>query len=147
MTREDWKSLHWGELVTLEYGRALRNTPESGPVPVYGTNGQIGWTDRPLCGHPSVIVGRKGAYRGIHYAAVPFFVIDTAFYLEPRGDISVDMRWAYYQLLMQDINGLDTGSGHPIHDEASLLCDAGPGPAARGSSPNRRIAGSVGRQD
>jgi type I restriction enzyme, S subunit len=113
MSREDWKSLHWGELVTLEYGRALRNTPESGPVPVYGTNGQIGWTDGPLCGHPSVIVGRKGAYRGIHYAAVPFFVIDTAFYLEPRGDISVDMRWAYYQLLMQDINGLDTGSAIP----------------------------------
>jgi type I restriction enzyme S subunit len=113
MSREDWKSLHWGDLVTLQYGRALRNTPESGPVPVYGTNGQIGWTDGPLCRHPSVIVGRKGAYRGIHYAAIPFFVIDTAFYLEPRGDITVDMRWAYYQLLMQDINGLDTGSAIP----------------------------------
>jgi len=113
MSREDWKSLHWGDLVTLQYGRALRNTPESGPVPVYGTNGQIGWTDGPLCRHPSVIVGRKGAYRGIHYAAIPFFVIDTAFYLEPRGDITVDMRWAYYQLLMQDRSGLDTGTAIP----------------------------------
>ncbi|SRR6266851_1022120 len=113
MSSEDWKSSHWGDLVTLQYGRALRNTPESGPVPVYGTNGQIGWTDSPLCRHPSVIVGRKGAYRGIHYAAVAFFVIDTAFYLEPRGDTTVDMRWAYYQLLMQDINGLDTGSAIP----------------------------------
>ena len=82
-----------------------------GLVPVYGTNGQIGWHDEPLCPLPSVIIGRKGAYRGVHYSARPFYVIDTAFYLRPK--VEIDTRWAYYQLLSQDINAMDSGSAIP----------------------------------
>ncbi|MGH8678611.1 MAG: restriction endonuclease subunit S, partial [Burkholderiales bacterium] len=55
--------------------------------------------------------GRKGAYRGIHFSVEPCFVIDTAFYLEPRTEF--DMRWAYYELLTHDINGMDSGSAIP----------------------------------
>ena len=58
-----------------------------------------------------MIIGRKGAYRGVHYSPDPFFVIDTAFYLEPKAEL--DTRWAYYQLLTQDINGIDSGSAIP----------------------------------
>ncbi len=65
----------------------------------------------PLCPHPGVIVGRKGAYRGIHYSAKPFFVIDTAFYLKPK--IELDLKWAYYKLLTYDINRMDSGSAIP----------------------------------
>ncbi len=65
-----------------------------GSVRVFGTNGPIGWHDEALCEHASVVVGRKGAYRGIHYSADPFFVIDTAFYLKPK--VNMDVRWAYY---------------------------------------------------
>ena len=108
----DWRPAHWGEFVTLEYGRALRGYRDSvGPFRVFGTNGPIGWHNEPLCPHPSVIIGRKGAYRGVHYSPEPFFAIDTAFYLKPKTDI--DMRWAYYQLLTQDINGMDSGSAIP----------------------------------
>ena len=96
----------------MEYGKSLRGYQTStGPYRVYGTNGQIGWHNEPLCHHPSVIVGRKGAYRGIHYSPEPFFAIDTAFYLKPKNEI--DARWAYYQLLTQDINGMDSGSAIP----------------------------------
>ena len=108
----EWRAGHWGEFVTLEYGRALRGYRDSiGPFRVFGTNGPIGWHNEPLCSHPSVIIGRKGAYRGVHYSDEPFFAIDTAFYLKPKTDI--DMRWAYYQLLTQDINGMDSGSAIP----------------------------------
>jgi type I restriction enzyme S subunit len=64
-----------------------------------------------LCKHPGVIIGRKGAYRGVHFSPAPFFVIDTAFYLEPKEGI--DIKWAYYELLTQDINGMDSGSAIP----------------------------------
>ena len=111
---KSWDSLIWGDLATLEYGKALRNYHESnGHYPVYGTNGQIGWTDSSLCPHPSVIVGRKGAYRGIHYSKKPFFVIDTAFFLKPRDFKKIDLKWAYYQLLDYDINKIDSGSAIP----------------------------------
>lgn len=110
--RSDWYETTWGELVELRYGKALQNYKEAASgFPVYGTNGPVGYNDKPLCEYPSVIVGRKGAYRGIHYSPTPFFVIDTAFYIEPRFDIN--LKWAYYELLQQDINGLDSGSAIP----------------------------------
>ena len=108
----EWREARWGDLATLEYGKALRSySMGTGPVRVFGTNGPIGWHDEALYTHPSVIVGRKGAYRGIHYSAEPFFVIDTAFYLKPK--VEMDVRWAYYELLTQDINLMDSGSAIP----------------------------------
>lgn len=107
-----WRQCRWGELTTLEYGKGLRGYEyATGPHRVFGTNGPIGWHSEPLCKHPTVIVGRKGAYRGIHYSASPCFVIDTAFYLSPKTDFY--MRWAYYELLAQDINSMDSGSAIP----------------------------------
>ena len=107
-----WLEAVWGELATLEYGKSLRGYQTStGPYRVYGTNGQIGWHSEPLCPNASVIIGRKGAYRGVHYSPDSFFVIDTAFYLKPK--VKIDTRWAYYQLLTVDINGMDSGSAIP----------------------------------
>lgn len=107
-----WKETTWGDLATLEYGKALRDyRKSSGCFRVYGTNGPIGWHTQALYDKPSVIIGRKGAYRGVYYAAEPFFVIDTAFYLKPK--IGFDMRWAYYELLTHDINSMDSGSAIP----------------------------------
>ena len=107
-----WQVTTWGELATLEYGKSLRRYELSkGPYRVYGTNGPIGWHNEALYPSPSVIIGRKGAYRGVHYSSAPFFVIDTAFYLKPK--VEIDTRWAYYELLTQDINGMDSGSAIP----------------------------------
>jgi type I restriction enzyme, S subunit len=108
----DWRECHWEEIATLAYGKSLRGYEEAqGEYPVFGTNGPIGWHNQPLCMHPGVIIGRKGAYRGVHYSPKPFYVIDTAFYLEPKEDM--DLRWAYYCLLTYDINAMDSGSAIP----------------------------------
>jgi type I restriction enzyme S subunit len=112
MTEKGWRIAKWSELAVLEYGRPLRDfRGRGGNVRVYGTNGEIGQSDSPLGPGPTVIVGRKGAYRGVTYAAGPFWVIDTAYWLRPV--VPMDMRWAYYQLLTQDINGQDSGSAIP----------------------------------
>ncbi|WPC03404.1 restriction endonuclease subunit S [Pseudomonas benzenivorans] len=108
----EWSETTWGEIATLEYGKAIRDYQNaSGGVPVYGTNGPIGWHHTPLCNSDGVVIGRKGAYRGVHYSPKPFFVIDTAFYLKPQIELSA--RWAYYCLLTYDINGMDSGSAIP----------------------------------
>lgn len=78
---------------------------------MYGANGPIGWAPQALGSGPTVVVGRKGAYRGVHYAPGPFWVIDTAYWLRPLTPLN--SRWAYYQLLTQDINGHDSGSAIP----------------------------------
>ena len=111
-TSGEWRTALWGELATLEYGKSLRDYASTvGVYKVYGTNGQIGWHSEPLCPYPSIIIGRKGAYRGVHYSPDPFFVIDTAFYLNPK--VEMDTRWAYYALLTQDIDSMDSGSAIP----------------------------------
>lgn len=108
----EWIQTSWGEIATLEYGKALRDYQNAvGAYPVYGTNGPIGFHHSALCQTPGVVIGRKGAYRGVHYSPRPFFVIDTAFYLKPKA--LIDMKWAYYALRTCDINGMDSGSAIP----------------------------------
>jgi len=110
-----WRVRKWGDLIRLEYGKALRDYRVSnGRIPVYGTNGHIGFHDKPHCNHPGIVVGRKGAYRGIHFASEPFCVIDTAFFMEGREKLS--WRWAYYEALRFDLNAMDSGSAIPSTD-------------------------------
>lgn len=113
--------LNWGELITLEYGKPVKDKESTdGKVPVYGTNGQIGTSHLPAqCKHPSFILGRKGAYRGVHYSDCPFSVIDTAFYAELLTD-RIDLKWAYYKFLTYDINGMDSGSAIPSTDRYQI---------------------------
>jgi type I restriction enzyme S subunit len=107
-----WEVGRWGDLVTLEYGKSLTEYANGkGIYPVFGTNGRIGSHSEALCDHPGIIIGRKGAYRGVHFCNSPFFVIDTAFYVEPK--VGLELRWAYYELLRQDINSMDSGSAIP----------------------------------
>ncbi len=76
-----WRPCSWGDVITLEYGKSLRGYEKvQGDYTVFGTNGAIGRNDEALCQHPGIIVGRKGAYRGVHFHDEPFFVIDTAYY-------------------------------------------------------------------
>lgn len=108
----EWSNVNWGVIATLEYGKALRGYQvKQGPVRVFGTNGPVGWTEKAQSSGPGVIIGRKGAYRGVHYSPDPFWVIDTAYYLKPK--IDMDLRWAYYAIRNLDINSLDSGSAIP----------------------------------
>ncbi len=71
----EWRASTWGEEISLEYGKALRGYDAmSGKYRVFGSNGPIGWTTEPLAEGPGVILGRKGAYRGIEFSRAPFFV-------------------------------------------------------------------------
>src|SRR5699024_8357092 len=102
-----------GEIAELKYGRALPHSKRSdmGEVQIYGTNGPIGYTHASQGDGPTVVVGRKGAYRGVHYSEGPFWVIDTAYYVELSQ--RVNPKWAYYSLLDTDINRLGSGSAIP----------------------------------
>ena len=115
----EWRRTTWGEEISLEYGKSLRDYSDAaGHFRVFGTNGPIGWTDKPLAGGPGVILGRKGAYRGVHYSADPFFVIDTAYYVIPKTDL--DMRWLYYAIIHHQLGKIDDGSPIPSTTRAAV---------------------------
>lgn len=141
----EWKTYKWGDLISLEYGKPIpdKNLLD-GQYPVYGTNGRIGTSNlTPLCKHPSIIVGRKGAYRGVHYSNKPFSVIDTAFFVEPKTSI-LDLKWAYYKLLTVNINKMDSGSAIPSTDRYEIYSLSVELPPL---DEQRRIAGILGSLD
>ena len=144
---EGWVAARWGDLITLEYGRGLRDYGNStGRYPVFGTNGKIGTWDEALCTHPGIVIGRKGAYRGVHFSPTPFYVIDTAFYVEPLSTIT--LRWAYYEILRRDLNAMDSGSAIPStsRDEFYGVRVVTP-PAAVQEAFTRLLAACWSRQD
>jgi type I restriction enzyme S subunit len=108
----EWRASTWGEEISLEYGKALRDYDTArGKYRVFGSNGPIGWTDKPLAPGPGIILGRKGAYRGIEFSREPFFVIDTAYYVVPKGEF--DMRWLYFAIKHHKLGEIDDGSPIP----------------------------------
>ena len=115
----EWRRSTWGEEVSLEYGKSLRGySNAAGHFRVFGANGPIGWTDKPLADGPGVILGRKGAYRGVHYSPDPFFVIDTAYYVVPKTDL--DMRWLYFAIIHHQLGQIDDGSPIPSTTRAAV---------------------------
>jgi type I restriction enzyme S subunit len=114
-----WRPSTWGDEISLEYGKALRGYESAhGPVRVFGSNGPVGWTDKALATGPGVILGRKGAYRGVQYSEGDFFVIDTAYYVVPKTDL--DMRWLYYAIQYHKLGEIDDGSPIPSTTRAAV---------------------------
>src|SRR5690606_36366143 len=122
---------------------ALRDYSDTaGAKRVFGTNGPIGLTDTPLTQGSGVILGRKGAYRGVHYSPDPFFVIDTAYYVVPMTEL--DMRWLYYAIVHYRLGQLDDGSPIPSTTRAAVYSrEVAVPPLAE----QRAIAGVLGALD
>ena len=115
----EWRASTWGDEISLEYGKALRGHDKAqGRYRVFGANGPIGWTSEPLAQGPGVILGRKGAYRGVQYSPEPFFVIDTAYYVVPKSEL--DMRWLYYAIKHYRLGEVDDGSPIPSTTRAAV---------------------------
>ena len=115
----EWRSSTWGDEISLEYGKSLRAYDVvRGKYRVFGSNGPIGWTAQPIAPGPGVILGRKGAYRGVEYSPDPFFVIDTAYYVVPKTDL--DMRWLYYAIKHYKLGEIDDGSPIPSTTRAAV---------------------------
>jgi type I restriction enzyme, S subunit len=58
-----WRGVRVGALLNFQYGKGLKASQraDEGPVPVFGSNGIVGFTDEPLTVRPATIVGRKGS--------------------------------------------------------------------------------------
>ena len=115
----EWRDSTWGEEISLEYGKAIRGYQEArGKFRVFGSNGPVGWTDNALANGPGVILGRKGAYRGVQYSREPFWVIDTAYFVVPKTEL--DMRWLYYAIRHYKLGEIDDGSPIPSTTRAAV---------------------------
>lgn len=112
-----------GEFAPFVYGKGLPKSKRNpnGGVPVYGSNGVIGFHDEALTDGPTIIIGRKGTIGAVHYSPVPCWPIDTTFFVEV-ADAEL-ARFKYYAMSvlgMKEMNsdtavpGLNRNSAHAL---------------------------------
>ena len=110
---EGWEVKTLGDLLELAYGKALRaDSRHDGDVPVYGSNGEVGWHNKRLVQGPGIVVGRKGNPGVITWAAIDFFPIDTTFYVVPK-DSNQNLYFLFYALKGQDLPSIAADSAVP----------------------------------
>jgi len=102
----------------LRYGDSLpADGREAGPVPVFGSNGVVGYHSVSNTRAPTVIIGRKGSYGKLRYSSVPSFAIDTSFFVDDSSTRS-HLRWLYYLLGTLDLDHSSKDSAVPGLDRA-----------------------------
>lgn len=108
-----WEVETLGELLELAYGKALKaDNRAHGDVPVYGSNGQVGWHDERLVVGPGVVVGRKGNPGTVTWSPTDFFPIDTTFYVVPKGRCP-SLHFLFHALRTHDLAALGADSAVP----------------------------------
>lgn len=116
--------LQLGEVCQFAYGEALKEeNRRGGKVPVYGSNGIVGWHDRALTEDATIVIGRKGSIGEVHWSNGPCFPIDTTYYVD-KTERPCDLRWLYYSLLKLDLTRLNKSAAVPglNRDDAYEQC-------------------------
>lgn len=114
-----WTAEKLSSLVDVVYGKSpaeIEKLDEG--VPIFGTGGIAGYTNKALCDGPSVILGRKGTIDKVQRSDGPFWAIDTTFYTTPRRKF--DWSWLYYAISSFDLKKLNEASGVPSLSRTSL---------------------------
>lgn len=85
------------EFVKIKYGKALPANLRDfdGRVPVFGSNGIIGFHAISITKTPTIIIGRKGSVGEVNYSEVPCWPIDTSFYIDEYQK-EIDPKWLYF---------------------------------------------------
>ncbi len=113
-SKDNWQLMALGELLQLRYGRGLpkKSRNQKGIIPVYGSNGVIGFHDQAYTENGAVIIGRKGTAGAVHYSERPCWPIDTTYYI-PQTKCTDLLRFQYYLLSSLNLENLNSHSAVP----------------------------------
>lgn len=109
---EGWSSVALGDVIRLEYGRALSaSARDPGEIPVYGSNGVCGQHSAALVKERGIVVGRKGTAGSVNVTTGPFWPIDTTYFVVPR--VETDFDWLAATLEYVRLPELSEATGVP----------------------------------
>ncbi|HCR72016.1 MAG TPA: restriction endonuclease subunit S, partial [Anaerolineae bacterium] len=107
-----WIETTIGDFSPFEYGTGLKEADRQfGHIPVYGSNGIVGYHNSAYVKTRGVIIGRKGTVGAVHYSKTPFFPIDTTFYVQETEN--KDIRFIYYLLKSIGLEQMNSDSAVP----------------------------------
>ena len=108
-----WRKVKLGEVLELKYGFGLPETKrKTGRVPVFGSSGIVGAHNEAAVQSQGIVIGRKGHVGSIHYSNVPFYPIDTVYYVD-QLKIPGDIKFFYYFLKRMPFQQIGSDVGVP----------------------------------
>ena len=101
-----------GDELSFAYGNSLpSHVRQPGKIPVFGSNGQVGWHSEVGIIGPGIIVGRKGSVGEVKFSTSDYWPIDTTYYVvNPKAH---NWRYLFYLLKHADLTGLNSHSAVP----------------------------------
>ena len=126
-----WLVAQVASLLQFQYGKGMKASErlDEGPVPVFGSNGIVGYCETPLTEAPSIIVGRKGSAGALNLCDGPSWTTDVAYFVE--APLYFDLRYLLIGLQMLNLGSLGKGV------KPGLSRVDGIRPAAKRSTPRR----------
>ncbi len=110
---EVWEDGILGDILSLEYGKPLKNEDRSGNgYPVLGSNGVVGYHNEYLVEGPGIVVGRKGTAGAVVWVEDNFYPIDTSFYVKDKLNVN-SLFLHYFLLLRSNFKDVESGSAVP----------------------------------
>jgi type I restriction enzyme, S subunit len=98
-----------GDFLDFQYGKGLpaSERKDSGLVPVFGSNGVVGYCSQALSEKSTVIIGRKGSAGALNLCEGPSWTTDVAYFVEPPEFFNI--RYLYFALHTLDLDTLGKG--------------------------------------
>jgi type I restriction enzyme, S subunit len=112
ITREcpdSWVCVQLGQILDFKYGKGMKASErlKEGPVPVFGSNGVVGYTTTPLTDHPAIIIGRKGSAGALNRCDGPSWTTDVAYFVEAPSFL--DLQYLFLALQTLELDTLGKG--------------------------------------
>jgi type I restriction enzyme S subunit len=99
---DDWEFATLSRFADILYGKV--KPKNEGNVPVVGSGGIYGWTDKSLMKKPTIIIGRKGTAGSVQLMLKPCWPSDTTFYLNVHRE-NVIIKFLYYFMTARQLSG------------------------------------------
>lgn len=107
-----WKEYKLGDIAPFKYGKALKeNDRQQGQYKVFSSGGFCGRYNGKLA-DKEIIVGRKGNAGSVYFSEMPFYAIDTTFYI-PKVSKCCDIKYLYYLLKQMHLDNFNSDAAVP----------------------------------
>lgn len=115
-----WHTHKLGELFELTYGSSLpKRTRIDGSVPVFGSNGCVGFHSQAITQGQTIIVGRKGSVGEVTWSDISCFPIDTTYYID-KLKMPSSLKYIFFGLKYLDMPSLQKSSAIPGLDREDV---------------------------
>ncbi|MDQ2920235.1 MAG: restriction endonuclease subunit S [Acidobacteriota bacterium] len=109
----DWTTERLKNRVRFAYGDSLAaENRNDGDVPVFGSNGPVGFHDKAITSGQTIVIGRKGSFGKVTWSDGACFPIDTTYFVD-NTQTKENLRWLCYALENLQLDTVNFDSAVP----------------------------------